>query len=325
MIGNALGMPDTLQSYRRAITDNALHAHVVGAQWWERALGIEQVDEMVARRDAWAETVGADVLSLGTVKIMVDGVAENFTAAMNHPYKDAHGHDTDNAGLSFIDPELLKTYVTALDAAGFQVHFHALGDRAVREALDAIEAARAVNGPNDNRHHLAHIQVVDEVESVRFAPLDAIANMQALWACHETQLDELTLPFLADGAESRQYPFGELKEHGTRLAAGSDWPVSSANPIEAIHVAVNRIAPDYPAEPLGAANQRLDLATALTAYTAGSAFVNHRDHDTGAIAPGYLANLVVLDPNPFELAADDIHTTAVASTWIRGRQVYRSA
>ena len=325
MIGNALGMPDTLSAYRRALDDKALRAHVVGAQWWERSQGIEQVEQMIARRDAWAESVPADALSLGTVKIMVDGVAENFTAAMNEPYKDAHGHDTDNDGLSFIDPELLKTYVTALDAAGFQVHFHALGDRAVREALDAIEAARAANGPNDNRHHLAHIQVVDEVDAARFAPLDAIANMQALWACHESQLDELTLPFLPADAEARQYPFGELKDHGTRLAAGSDWPVSSANPIDAIHVAVNRIAPDYPAEPLGAAHQRLDLATALTAYTAGSAYVNHREHDTGAIVPGYLANLVVLEPNPFELDADAIHTTTVASTWVRGTQVYRLA
>lgn len=325
MIGSAIGMPDLLQAYRHAIDDNALGAHVVGAQWWERTQGIEQVEEMIARRDSLAETVSPDALSLGTVKIMVDGVAENFTAAMNEPYKDAHGHHTDNSGLSFIDPELLKTYVTALDAAGFQVHFHALGDRAVREALDAIEAARTANGPNDNRHHLAHIQVVDEADAARFAPLDTIANMQSLWACHEAQLDELTLPFLADGAESRQYPFGELKERGARLAAGSDWPVSSANPIDAIHIAVNRIAPDYPAEPLGAPHQRLDLATALTAYTAGSAYVNHREHDTGAITPGHLANLVVLEPNPFELAADAIHTTKVASTWVRGAQVYRSA
>lgn len=324
LIGTALGMPDSLPAYGRAIAEGTLRGHVVGSQWWERAQGLEQVDTMIERRRAWAESVPTDALSLGTVKIMVDGVAENFTAAMTVPYTDAHGHVTDNAGLSFIDPELLKTYVTALDAAGFQVHFHALGDRAVREALDAIEAARAANGPSDNRHHLAHLQVVDETDAARFAPLGAIANMQSLWACHEAQLDELTLPFLPADAESRHYPFGELKASGTRLAAGSDWPVSSANPIDAIHVAVNRVSPDYPAEPLGAAHQRLDLATALIAYTAGSAYVNHRDHDTGAITPGYLANLVVLDPNPFELAPADIHTTRVSSTWVRGTKVYGS-
>ena len=104
---------------------------------------------------------------------MVDGVAENQTAAMLTPYRDDHGHDTDNAGLSFIDPELLREYVTALDAAGFQVHFHALGDRAVREALDALEAAREANGPTDGRHHLAHLQVVGEADAARFADLDA--------------------------------------------------------------------------------------------------------------------------------------------------------
>lgn len=324
-VGTGFGMPDTLQAYLRALDEGNLAAHVVGAQWWERAGGIEQVQRMIDRRDEIAATIPGESLSLNTVKIMVDGVAENFTAAMNTPYRDAHGHDTDNSGLSFIDPELLKTYVTALDAAGFQVHFHSLGDRAVREALDAVEAARAANGPNDNRHHLAHIQVIDPVDTARFASLGAVANMQPLWARHELQIDELTLPFMQDGAEARHYPFGELLEKGARLAAGSDWPVSSADPIAGIHIAVNRVVPGGSSAPLGAPSQMLDLATALTAYTRGTAFVNHREHDTGAIVPGYLANLIVLEPNPFELASPDIHSASVASTWIRGRRVYARA
>lgn len=242
MVGTALGMSDSFEIYRRALAEGTLIAHVVGAQWWDRSAGIEQVEQMIARRDQVA-TEQPDLFSLGTVKIMVDGVAENQTAAMNAPYRDNHGHPTDNSGLSFIDPERLKEYVTALDAAGFQVHFHALGDRAVREALDAIEAARAANGPRGNRHHLAHLQVVDSADAARFAGLDAIANMQSLWASHEAQLDTLALPFLPDGAEEHHYPFGELLDQGARLAAGSDWPVSTANPIEAIHVAVNRVTP----------------------------------------------------------------------------------
>lgn len=321
-VGALFGSPDTLDVYRRAVIEKTLRAHVVGALWWERDGGLEQVKRLSDLRTAVAAELPAEAFAPWTVKIMVDGVAENFTAAMIAPYLDCHGHDTDNAGLSFIDPELLKEIVTALDAEGFQVHFHALGDRAVREALDAVEAARLANGPRGHRHHLAHLQMVSEADAPRFAELDVVVNMQALWACHEAQLDDLTLPFLAPDAESRHYPFGELQATGARLAAGSDWPVSSANPIEAIHIAVNRTAPHHEAAPLGDEVQKLDLATALTAYTAGSAYVNKRDHDTGTIAEGYLANLVVLSPNPFDLDPADIHTVTVTSTWVEGDQVY---
>ena len=316
------GIQDVDAVYRRALAEGTLRAHVVGAQWWERDGGLEQVEAMASRREAVAALGGTQRYELGTTKIMVDGVAENQTAAMLTPYRDSHGHDTGNSGLSFIDPARLREIVTSLDAAGFQVHFHALGDRAVREALDAVEAARAVNGPTDGRHHLAHLQVVAEPETARFAELDAVANLQALWATHEDQIDELTLPFMQDGQEARQYPFGDLVRNGARLAAGSDWPVSSADPLDAIHIAVNRVAPDIDAEPLGGAHQRLDLATAMAAYTSGTAYVNHRDHDTGYIREGYLANLVVLDPDPFSLSQDEIHRSTVVSTWIEGERVY---
>lgn len=322
MIGSLSGVEDADSVYRRAIADGTLRVHVVGAQWWARDGGIEQVAQMVERRDALDALGHTDHYSLGTTKIMVDGVAENQTAAMLTPYRDTHGHDTDNSGLSFIDPDFLKQIVTDLDAAGMQVHFHALGDRAVREALDAIAAARAANGATDGRHHLAHLQIVEESETARFAELDAVANLQALWATHEDQIDQLTLPFMQDGAEARQYPFGDLVRNGARLAAGSDWPVSSADPMDAIHIAVTRIAPGIEAGPLGGEHQRLDLATAMAAYTSGSAYVNHRDHDTGYIREGYLANLVVLSPNPFTLPQEEISRATVDSTWIEGAPVY---
>ena len=138
---------------------------MIGALWWERDRGAEQIPELVARR---AEgQVGR--FAPTTVKIMQDGVAENFTAAMLEPYLGHDGCATDNSGLSFVDPVALRDHVTQLDAAGFQVHFHALGDRAVREALDAVEAARDANGETDGRHHLAHLQVVHPDDLPRFA------------------------------------------------------------------------------------------------------------------------------------------------------------
>ncbi|QYH37088.1 amidohydrolase [Salinibacterium sp. M195] len=322
MIGDSVPtLPSNLPAYRRAIAEGKLLAHVVGAQWWERARGADQIVGMVQRR-AEVEALGSDRLQLGTVKIMIDGVAENFTAAMKNPYLDSHGHETDNSGLSFINPQRLIEYVTELDSEGFQVHFHALGDRAVKEALDSLAAARAINGVSDGRHHLAHLQVVSEEDAARFAPLDAVANLQPLWACHEAQLDELTLPFLQEDLAARQYPFGDLHRLDAKLAAGSDWPVSSPDPIAAIHIAVNRIAPETDEVALGGEQQCLDLETAFAAYTSGSAYVNHRDHDTGFIAPGYRADLVVIEPDPFGAPSSEIYQSTVVSTWIDGKPVY---
>lgn len=326
MVGaDVAGIADPIAAYERAVAEGTLAVHVVGAQWWVRDGGIDQVERMVARRDKAAAEHPDRRLDLGTTKIMVDGVAENQTAAMLTPYRDETGRDTCNHGLSFIEPEKLRDYVTALDAAGQQVHMHALGDRAVREALDALQLAREVNGDAVARHHLAHLQIVAEADIPRFANLGAVANLQALWATHEDQLDDLTLPFLQDGQEARQYPFGDFARAGVRFAAGSDWPVSSADPIAAIHVAVNRAYPESSRPPLGGEHQRLDLETALAAYTSGSAYVNRRDDDTGSIREGYLANLVVLDPNPFAVAPTDLHRTRVTSTWIEGRPVYTAS
>lgn len=319
------GIADPLAAYERAAADGRLLVHVVGAQWWVRDGGIDQVERMAERRERAAAAHPDRRIDLGTTKIMVDGVAENQTAAMLTPYRDETGHDTCNHGLSFIDPAKLREYVTALDGSGQQVHMHALGDRAVREALDALQVARDVNGDTDGRHHLAHLQVVAADDVSRFAPLDAVANIQALWATHEDQLDELTLPFLQDGQVDRQYPFGDLVREGARLAAGSDWPVSTADPLAAIHIAVNRAYPGSERPPLGGERQRLDLETAFAAYTSGSAYVNRREGDTGSIREGYLANLVVIEPNPFELPAPELHRARVSSTWIEGRCVHTAS
>jgi hypothetical protein len=260
---------------------------------------------------------------------MQDGVAENFTAGLLDPYLDpgsCHHHSPDGAGLSYVDPEALRDYVTRLDAAHFQVHLHAIGDRAAREALDAIGAARAANGPGGasaNWHHIAHLQVLHPDDVRRFARLGVTANMQALWAAHEPQMDELTIPFLGPERAARQYLFRDLLDSGARLAAGSDWAVTSASPMRAVHVAVNRSLPGSPAGPFLPA-QRLDLAQALAAYTFGSAYVNHLEHETGTIQPGRLADLVVLDRDPFAHPAADISTTGVHATYVQGEAVYQA-
>lgn len=307
---------DSAAAYFDAAERGLLTARVTGAQWWDRERGAEQIPEMLLRRNRFA----AGRFRLDTVKIMQDGIAENYTAAMTEPYKDHQGCCTANSGLSFVDPQALRGYVTELDAHDFQVHFHALGDRAVREALDAIETALDVNGPRGNRHHLAHLQVLHPGDIARFLPLGVVANLQPLWAAHEPQLDELSLPFFGGDAATRQYLFGDLVRAGATLACGSDWPVSSPNPMEGVHVAVNRVTPGSDLPPL-LPDQRMDLMTALAAYTAGSAYVNRND-ETGSLRAGALADLVVLDRDPFRIKPNEIADTTVEQTFVGGVRVH---
>jgi predicted amidohydrolase YtcJ len=322
IVGDYLGSPDPLPVYLAAAASGQLTARVEGALWWDRARDGGQLPDILARR----ERGRGPRFRANTVKIMQDGVAENFTAGMLEPYHDPTGCHPHGSGLSYVDPVALLGYVTDLDALGFQVHLHAIGDRAVREALNAIEAARTANGWTDNRHHIAHLQVVHPDDVRRFAELDVTANMQGLWAAHEPQMDELTIPFIGPDRTTRQYVFGDLLRSGARLAAGSDWAVSSANPLRAIHVAVNRSlqgATGTEAEPF-LPGQSLELAEALAAYTIGSAYVNHLDNETGTIEPGKLADLVVLDRDPFAAPASEIGSTGVLATYVQGELVYLS-
>ncbi|RSN02461.1 amidohydrolase [Nonomuraea sp. WAC 01424] len=314
IVGSYAGSDDQLPTYVEAARAGRLRARVVGALWWDRTRGEEQIEDLVRKR---ATAEGLDRFAATSIKIMQDGIAENFTAATLEPYCRCGG-----TGLSYIDPGKLKGYVAELDRLGFQVHFHAIGERAVREALDSFEGTDPAN-----RHHIAHLQIIEPSDVPRFAALGVTANLQPLWATHHAQMDELTLPFLGEPRSSWQYPFRDLQEHGTRFCAGSDWPVSDPDPIQGMHVAVNRTEPGgsvhagYPtAQTPFLPGQRLDLATALSAYTEGSAWINRSP--AGAIEPGRPADLVVLDRDPFELPPADIWTTRVRMTFVDGVAVH---
>jgi predicted amidohydrolase YtcJ len=300
-------------AYLRVAGDGRLIGRVVGAMWWDRNRGLEQIHELVARRER-----GGERFHPTSVKLMLDGVAENFTASMLEPYLDGAGNSTGNLGIDFIDRDDLIEFVGFLDDHDFQCHFHAIGDRAVRNALDAIEAARKRNGPNDNRHHIAHIQVVHPDDISRFARLEAVANAQPLWANSDEYQTELTRPFIGDERYQWQYPFGSLIADGSRMGMGSDWGVSTANVMEEIHVAVTRTMTDDQ-EPFGS-SEALDPLDALTAFTAGSAYINHAEQDTGSIAVGKLADLAVLDVDP--LREGSFREARVVTTIVGGEIVY---
>jgi predicted amidohydrolase YtcJ len=320
IVGATNDTPDPLDSYLRGVASGVLKAHVVGALWWDRNRGLEQIPELVEKR----ERALAAGFQATTVKIMQDGVAENFTAGMLEPYLDACGCPGENMGKSFVDPTTLIEISTQLDALGFQLHFHALGDRAVRESLDAIEAARKANGDKDLRHTLAHIQVVHPDDVARFAELGVVANMQPLWARHEPQMDVLTIPFLGARRAAWQYPFGSLQRAGAPLASGSDWPVSTANPLEIIHTSVNRA----PAGATGPAalpflgEQALSLADALIAHSLGTAYLNHDEERSGSIEIGKAGDIVILDRDIFAAPVAEIGSATVVYTIIGGEVVY---
>ncbi len=306
-------------AYRTVDQRGQLTGRVVGALRFMEGWDVDAIDDLIERR----ATGGSTRFAPTSVKIMVDGVLEVFTGAMLEPYLGPDGRPTDDRGILFFEPDLLRRVVTRLDAAGFQCHFHVIGDRAARVALDALEVALAVNGRTDGRHQLAHIQVIHPDDLPRFAELGATANAQPLWAHHEAQMDRLTIPFLGPERSGWQYPFGSLLRGGARLAMGSDWGVSTADPLEQMQVAVERV---HPASAGAAAvfcpDERISLDQAIQAFTMGSAHANHLDESTGSLAVGNLADLVVLDRDLWDRAAGMISDARVIATFIDGRLVY---
>jgi predicted amidohydrolase YtcJ len=284
-----------------------------------------QVDGLIALR----KTVVEPGLSAAAAKLFVDGVIEAGTAALLEPYLPLPGEPPPSPGaargLPTFTDAALTALVTRLDREGFQLHMHAIGDGAVRQALDAIAAADRANGRRDRRAHLAHVQLVDPADQPRFAALGVVVNMQPLWAYADAFITDLTEPRLGLERSRYLYPFASLRNAGARLAGGSDWSVTSVNPLHAIQVAVTRKALTAPAD--GTAwlpDERLDLTEALEAYTRGGAYLAFEDDDSGSIEVGKLADLVVLDRDPYAVAPHDLHRLQVQWTLKEGKEVFRA-
>lgn len=306
-------LPD-LETYAALDQAGGLTLHAVVAQWWERAEGLEQIAVMEQRRGQFTR----GHVRATAVKILQDGVMENYTAALLEPYL----VDGSPRGIPMIEPQALKQVVTVLDAKGFQVHFHAIGDAATRQCLDAVQAARAGNGPSGLRHHIAHLQLIDPADIPRFRELGVVANFQPLWAFADAYINELTLPFLGKERTERMYPIGSVHASGAVIAFGSDWSVSSANPFEQIEVAVRRVDPAIANGEAFVPEQRLPLPEAIAAFTINAAYVNGAERDSGSIEVGKSADLVVLDQNLFAIDPGAISDTKVLLTLFEGKPVY---
>lgn len=319
ILGAYLTLPDCLPAYLDTLGDGSLRAVVTGSMWWPPAEGPSYLPEM-HKRIEHAREAGFDVRS---VKIMQDGICENCTAALIEPYTGVH---PESRGDSVIAPADLAEITTALDAAGLSVHFHGVGDRAVRECLDAVAHARAANGEGP-RHQVAHLDVVDPADIPRFAELGVTANLQPLWARNDQEILQRKYPLIGEARARWHFPFGSLHGAGAHLAMGSDWPVTSPDPLWGLHTACTRTAPAAdvhalnpearePAQP----GERLDIATAIRAYTLGAAEVSGVSAVTGSVEVGKRADLILLS-GPIEHAGS-FDQVRVRRTIVAGETVF---
>jgi len=306
-----------MEAYTAFEDKGLLKMHVVAAMLYDPTLPLEPQVELFKKL---RQSADRNHVSATAVKILVDGVATSYSAAMLEPYADRL--DEGIKGTPLISRANLIDLVTRLDALDFQIHFHSIGDAATHYSLDALEVARIQNGQRDSRHHLSHIMAWNPTDFDRMANLDAIANFQALWASKGTHYDEITYVRMGEERSKYLYPINSLHKLGVKLAFGSDWYVTSANPLLAIEVAVTRLEPDgNTTDPLLPA-EAIDLATAIRAATLGSAYGNFLNEATGSIEVGKIADLIVIDTNLFDIPASDISEARVMMTLFGGEVVF---
>jgi predicted amidohydrolase YtcJ len=311
-----------MQIYKRLYDTQRLKMRVRGSLWLRNLHepAAELIGEAVQFRAKWA--VDPDYLRADAVKIFADGVIEypSQTAALLQPYLDVQGHPTNNRGPSYFEQENLNRIVAAADAAGLTVHVHAIGDRAIRSALDAFADARRRNGPSDNRGQIAHLQLIDPADFPRFKELDVIANFQLLWAERGDYIDGATVKYIGPRRATYLYPARSLRDAGALIAGGSDWSVSSFNAFAAMEHAVTRA--EGRGQPPLLPEQSITLQDAVDAYTINAARALKQERTTGSLEIGKRGDFIVLDRDIFAIDPFDLHDTRVMSTYVDGREVY---
>jgi predicted amidohydrolase YtcJ len=331
--------PDRLASYLAVADAGALTADLdlafkVDVDRWRDDLPTF----LAARRDAVAAQTRRDHdgvpggrLTATTAKFFIDGVIEGGTGYLLDPYEPgwgaghACGPGGADHGIANWEMGALVEAACAIDAAGFQLHCHAIGDAAVRMTLDVVAAVEERNGPRDRRAVVAHTHVVHPDDVARFAALGVVANFEPLWAQRNAIMVELTEPRLGPERSRWQYPIGAVMATGAHVSFGSDWPVSSHEPLEGIAVAVTRQTRDGHPDEGYLPEQRIGLEAALRAYTAGSAYQLGQEADAGTIAVGQRADLALVDAPIADVAPRELADAEVVATWLAGTPVHGDA
>ena len=282
---------------------------------WNAGAFDDDVFDIVNRREQFRRPN----LNVDSVKIYMDGVIEYGTSPLLEPYHDEdYGSGED---FYFYSQEDVDRYFTELDALGLQVHVHAIGDAAIRRALNGFEAMRAANGMSDNRHQIVHLQLIHEDDRPRFGELNVGAVFQSLWAYPDPAAMELDVPMLGKERTWQMYPIRSVQEAGGRIVGGSDYWVTDINPLLAIETAITRQDPWTNEGLLLNEDESVDLATMVDAYTINGAYQMKLDDVQGSIEVGKRADLIVIDRNLFEIPTSEISDAKVMMTIFNGRTV----
>ncbi len=312
--------PDDIETYVSASQQNRLKLRFNLAFYADPRRFTDQLPEMASARQR-IEELSDPLLTAQTVKFFADGVIENETGALIEPYcTSLHNH-----GLQVWEGDSLAEAVREVDAAGFQIHIHAIGDAAVRQALDAIEHTIRHNGARDRRPVIAHAQIIDSADLSRFAELGVIANMQPLWAQLDDLMTVLTVPRIGRERALAQYRMRSVLDSGGHLAFGSDWPCTSGTPFEGLAVAVSRQTDDGEPDGGWTPEEILDIERSLDAYStavAHQAFADLRSERWGVIRPGASADFIILGSDPRTLLPQQLSATPVRRTFLRGVAVH---
>ncbi|CAB5010885.1 unannotated protein [freshwater metagenome] len=271
---------------------------------WKKNLS--KIESLVSEFEPYKEQVNAK-----SVKFLGDGALSSGTAALLQPYDDQPGF----SGLKIWEDAELFAAVKEFDARGFQIHIHAIGDAAIRQALDAFEYMQNHNSSWDRRPVLVHAQLISPEDMPRIAALGVIANMQPLWMYLDPMNKELILPRIGEARNNQQYQLRTLVDSGARIAFGSDWPVTSEVPLEALFVPVTRLGASggAPWNP----EQAITVEESLTFYTAAVAYQNFRENEIGKLEVGFKADFVVLDKSPFK--SSDVKISSVYKSGLNQR------
>jgi predicted amidohydrolase YtcJ len=303
--------------YEAMARDDALTVRLCATA---KVIATERTADAVARVQELRRRASGERFRVHSAKFFLDGILENRTAAMLEPYSDSRGG---NAPLMF-EPDQIRDLFSAFDAARFQIHVHAIGDAAVRAALDGIAAARSHNSPWPSLHQIAHVQSIHPADLERFAALDVMANIQPLWARMESSISDVAMPMLGPDRSRLIYAFRSLIDAGAACALSSDWSVSTLNPFKIIETAITRQPPKGPDQPSPfLPEQRLTIDEAVRGYTLNAAAAAWRSSETGSLAIGKAADLIVLDRDIFAVEPSAIGDTTVLLTLLAGREVYR--
>ncbi|MDP9327733.1 MAG: amidohydrolase, partial [Actinomycetota bacterium] len=301
---------DDLHLFARARDEGDLRSRLIAALFHPPGTTAAELDEFEEAR----RTYDDDRFRVGPVKLYIDDVAESHTAALLEPYAD----DPSTSGGMFYEPPAFADAIVELERRGFQTFTHAIGDRGIRTALDAVAHARRTHGPRDARHQLVHVELVHPEDLGRFAELGVVACMQPRHAAPDVV--DVWREVVGSARRSLPFPWRSLAEHGAVLALSSDWNVAQMEPLIGIYSALTRA--DLNGGGAWTTDQTIDLEAAIHGYTMGSAFANFTEEDRGSVTRGKAADLVVLSRDLFGLEPAEILDTRVDLTIVEGRIVH---